>query len=93
MRGHIIIFQHEFFRGHHRHIINQEWDLGSTWDNSLNDKVSSLVILSGEWEFFKDKKGGSGYKVKLGPGIYPRVKDVGLEDNKISSLKLVKDEW
>jgi hypothetical protein len=55
------------------------------WDNS----ISSLIILSGTWEFF-DNDDFTGTKMAtLGPGVYPRVTEKGLKDNSISSVRLV----
>jgi hypothetical protein len=47
------------------------------------------VILAGRWEFFDEEK-MQGTKVELGPGVYLHVKDRGLKDNSISSIRLVK---
>ena len=47
-----------------------------------------MVILSGHWEFFDEEK-LQGTKVELGPGSYLHVKDHGLKDNSISSIRLV----
>jgi hypothetical protein len=48
-----------------------------------------MVILAGRWEFF-DSKNFQGTKMgELGPGTYLRVKDHGLKDNSISSIRLV----
>jgi len=48
-----------------------------------------MVILSGRWEFF-DGKDFQGTKMgELGPGMYLTVKDHGIKDNSISSMRLV----
>ena len=47
-----------------------------------------MVILSGHWEFIDEEK-FQGPKVELGPGIYLHVKDHGMKDNSISSIRLV----
>lgn len=44
---HIIIFEHRDFRGRHRHIFGQEADLNNAEDNTLHDRMSSFVVLSG----------------------------------------------
>jgi hypothetical protein len=46
----IIAFDNEEFLGDHIHIFGNMKDLGR-WGNS----ISSLVILSGTWEFFDDE--------------------------------------
>jgi len=48
-----------------------------------------MVILAGRWEFFDEEK-LQGPKVELGPGVYLHVKDHGMKDNSISSIRLVK---
>jgi hypothetical protein len=55
------------------------------WDNS----ISSLIILSGTWEFFDDDDFTGTKMATLGPGVYPRVTEKGLKDNSISSIRLV----
>jgi hypothetical protein len=47
-----------------------------------------MVILAGRWEFFDEEK-FQGTKAELGPGSYLSVKDHGIKDNSISSLRLV----
>jgi Beta/Gamma crystallin len=47
-----------------------------------------MVILAGRWEFFDEEK-LQGAKVELGPGVYLHVKDHGIKDNSISSIRLV----
>jgi Beta/Gamma crystallin len=80
----IIAFDNENFLGDHMHILGDMKDLGK-WGNS----ISSMVILSGTWEFFDDED-FKGTKVgPLGPGTYPKVADKGIKDNSISSIRLV----
>ena len=43
----------------------------------------------GRWDFFDEEK-FQGPKVELGPGVYLHVKDHGMKDNSISSIRLVK---
>jgi hypothetical protein len=54
------------------------------WGNS----ISSMVIVAGRWELFDEEK-FQGTKVELGPGVYLHVKDHGIKDNSISSIRLV----
>jgi hypothetical protein len=84
---HIIIFKHRDFRGIHRHLFGEEANLNHAEDSTLNDHVSSFVILSGTWQFFRhanfvEKVGGD-----LGPGQYAWVGDFGLPNDHISSLR------
>src|SRR5262245_38112543 len=79
----IVAFDNEGLLGDHIHIFGNTPDLGK-WNNS----ISSMVILSGRWEFFDAEKFQE-TKVELGPGTYLHVKDHGLKDNSISSIRLV----
>jgi len=79
----IIAFDNENFLGDHTHIVGNMRDLGK-WGNS----ISSLIILSGTWEFF-DEENFTGAKMgTLGPGMYANVADKGLKNNSISSVRL-----
>jgi hypothetical protein len=79
----IIVFDNDNFLGDHTHVLGNMKDLGK-WDNS----ISSMIILSGTWEFF-DGENFTGTKMAtLGPGTYPRVADKGIKDNSISSIRL-----
>ena len=79
----IVVFDNDSLLGDHIHIFGNTPDLGK-WGNS----ISSMVILAGRWEFFDEEK-FQGTKVELGPGIYLHVKDHGIKDNSVSSLRLV----
>jgi hypothetical protein len=79
----IVAYDNEGLLGDHTHIFGDVVDLGK-WGNS----ISSMVILSGRWEFFDDEK-FEGTKIgELGPGMYLNVKDKGFKDNSISSIRL-----
>ena len=47
-----------------------------------------MVIVSGHWEFF-DEENFKGTKHELGPGVYLKVQERGINDNSISSIRLV----
>jgi hypothetical protein len=80
----IVAFDKDHFLGDHTHIFADISKLGK-WNNS----ISSMIILSGTWQFFDDD-GMKGTAMKeLGPGLYPDVRDVGMKDNSISSIRLV----
>jgi Beta/Gamma crystallin len=80
----IVAFDNDGLLGDHIHIFGNVTDLGK-WGNS----ISSMVILSGRWEFF-DQENFQGMRMnELGPGVYLTVKDHGLKDNSISSIRLV----
>jgi len=80
----IVAFDNDSLLGDHIHIFGNTPDLGK-WGKS----ISSMVIVAGRWELFDEEK-FQGTKVELGPGIYLHVKDHGLKDNSISSIRPVK---
>jgi hypothetical protein len=79
----IVAFDNEDFIGDHIHIFSNMKDLGK-WGNS----ISSMIILSGTWEFFDDEDFKGTKMGDLGPGMYPNVADKGLKNNSISSVRL-----
>jgi hypothetical protein len=85
---HIIIFEHRDFRGRHRHIFGQEANLNNGEDNTLNDRMSSFVVLSGTWSFFRhsnfvEQVGGRTF----GPGQYEFVGNFAIPNDAVSSLR------
>jgi hypothetical protein len=79
----IIAFDNEDFLGDHIHILGNMKDLGK-WNNS----ISSMIILSGTWEFFDDDNFGGTKVGEYGPGKYPNVAEKGIKNNSISSIRL-----
>jgi len=74
--GHVILFQHQHLHGEHVHVFRDEQllkiPLDGTFEINFDNITSSIVVLEGTWEFFKennfvDKLG------ELGPGQYPDV--------------------
>ena len=80
----IIAFDGAELTGDHTHLVGDMRRLGK-WENSL----SSLIIVSGTWECFDDDECTGTKMATLGPGVYPRVTEKGLKDNRISSIRLV----
>ena len=80
----IVAFDNEGLLGDHIHIFGDVIDLGK-WGNS----ISSMVIVSGRWEFFDQENFQGSPMTTLGPGVYLKVKDHGMKDNSISSIRLV----
>jgi hypothetical protein len=93
-----IIFVDSEFGGLHTHLFQSVVDftqlaLGGTGvhfvEGNWNDQVSSIVIVSGRWQFFKD----IGWKNPMGPvldpGVYP-VLPPGISNNAISSARIVE---
>jgi len=85
---HIIIFEHRDFRGRHRHIFGEEANLNNAEDNTLNDRISSFVVLSGNWMLFRhsnfvEQVGGRTF----GPGQYESVTNFAVPNDAVSSLR------
>jgi hypothetical protein len=80
----IVVFDNEGFLGDHAHIFGNMKEL-SEWGNS----ISSMIILSGTWEFFGDEDFKGTNMGSLGPGMYLDVTTKGLKNNSISSNRLV----
>jgi hypothetical protein len=89
--GAIVVYEHTHFRGRYRLIWSEENNLNRPEDFSLNDAISSFVVMDGNWKFYRDRDFGTPYNNEFGPGVYPSVKDIGIENNKISSLKAVSE--
>jgi hypothetical protein len=69
------------FKGDSFRTTQDQLHLAGGW----NDQISSIVIASGEWEFFEHDEFG-GRVLKLDPGRYPRLVDRGWNDQ-ISSFR------
>jgi hypothetical protein len=79
----IVAYDNDGLLGDHIHIFGNVTDLGK-WGNS----ISSMVIIAGRWEFFDDEDFKGTRMAELGPGVYLNVKDHGIKDNSISSIRL-----
>lgn len=85
-----IVFEDFNMTGSHTHLFANVPDLTQS-DDFWNDKISSIVVISGTWTFFADPVGEGSQpnkSVTLGPGVYPDVTKKGMEDNSISQIKL-----
>jgi hypothetical protein len=89
--AHVILFEHANFHGQHKHVFREENNLNAADDNFFNDKVSSMFIVEGRWEFFKDWNHIAKLGPTLGPGPYPSVEAAlgGGSNDQISSLRPV----
>ena len=98
----LIIFTDSNFGGLHTHIYGDTPDftklalggVGSGIGGDCNDKVSSFVIVSGQWQFYKDINYGPAplpFDRPLGPGYYKFCEERGIDNDSISSVKLVSE--
>jgi len=62
--------------------------VGSHW----NDEISSIVVVSGYWQFYSDVNYGGTHSKVLGPGTYPwgEASNVNIKNDAISSFKLIR---
>ena len=64
-------------------------DVRNLRDYDMNDEVSSMIVLGGEWAIYPHKDfGGAGIRVP--PGRYANMGDVLFENNELSSIRLLK---
>ncbi|MFX1469503.1 MAG: beta/gamma crystallin-related protein, partial [Promethearchaeota archaeon] len=74
------------FQGKHHHVFNENEDLSNTFGTNL---PSSMIIKSGEWEFYSEKKFKSESKFTrtFGPGMYD-FEDEGINVDFLSVKKI-----
>ena len=85
----LVLFEHRDFRGAHKHLYGSEPNLNHQYDNFFNDKISSFVIVSGTWQFFRDVNYGPPASNVFGPGRYNWVEYVGIPNDSVSSIRRV----
>lgn len=84
MRRGVTLFDQERFAGQSRHFNAAVRHLSA----NLNDRASSVVVLTGRWQFCEHAD-FRGHCIVLGPGRYPQVKARGLGNN-ITSFRPVR---
>jgi Beta/Gamma crystallin len=85
----IILFEHINFHGAHKHLYGSESNLAAGDDSFFNDKLSSFVITSGTWQFFRDINFTGPASIVLGIGRYNWVENFGIPNDSISSVRRV----
>lgn len=88
--GHIVVFEHVNFRGHHRHVFGMERNLNHPEDGTLNDQISSFTVLSGTWRFYRHANYIEVLGGEYGPGTYRWVETVGISNDQVSSLRCIR---
>ncbi|MEO7404293.1 MAG: beta/gamma crystallin-related protein [Burkholderiales bacterium] len=86
MAGHAILFEHANFRGAHKHVFQATRNLNAGGDHYFEDRVSSIAVVSGNWEVFRSAEFAGPFPVVLGPGLYSFVGDARINDDDLSSL-------
>jgi hypothetical protein len=92
LNSHAILFENGNFHGAHKHVFTQETNLNAPDDNSFNDKASSIAVLQGNWHFYRNAGFNISYAPVLGPGLYPYVGNLGIENDQISSLRATTEQ-
>lgn len=64
----------------------QAQDAARSW----NDQVSSFVVLSGTWTFYRDPKYVRPYSLKFTRGVYNNVAEFQIPHDQISSLSSMR---
>jgi len=79
----VVIYEHIDFGGR-KDQTSLNWSfVGSFW----NDRISSIVVLGGQWRFFEHiNYGGNSWLLK--PGQYRWVASAGIPNDIISSFRL-----
>ena len=96
----LILFTDADFGGEHKHVFDRaptlhlilpgpEGDPPIDVDGDFPDGVSSIAILGGNWQFFREENLVSPFPVVLGPGLYRFVGDVKLVNDQIRSMTTV----
>ena len=93
----LILFEHENFN------INYAGEeVGDCWRTTFNfryvgdewrDGISSIIVLSGVWEFFERADYESEFRpyIRIGPGHYPNLESIGIPNEGIKSFRVVVD--
>jgi hypothetical protein len=87
--GTIILFDDRDLKGSSLVLENEDY-VPNLKANGFNDKVSSFIIVSGVWRFYRDSDKRTPFLQDLGPGVYRWVEDVGIKNDKLSSLECLK---
>jgi hypothetical protein len=88
------VFEQRNFEGQSKDISHGSPNLSLSEDGFFDNQVSSFIIASGNWMFYKESGFRSPYlrdgqPLVLGPDHYPSLEPFGIPDNDISSLKAV----
>jgi Beta/Gamma crystallin len=80
----VVVFEHANFQGAEKRTNLNLSYVGDFW----NDKISSIIVISGTWRFFQHANYQGAYW-DLGPGYYSWVEAVNIPNDIISSMYVV----
>lgn len=82
----VILYRDAGFGGGNPLAVNASISDGISYvGNDLNDQTSSIAIIRGTWDFYREAQYGN-YQTTLGPGLYSFVPQQGIENDSLSSL-------
>ena len=81
----ITFYEDDGFRGQS---LTTSKPLGNLERQGFNDRASSAVVTSGRWEVCEDR-GFQGRCTVLRPGQYPSLRAMGIENDRVSSVRPV----
>jgi len=84
---HIVAYSQEGFQGKRFAIFGPTANLGPR-----TPRIASMVIVAGCWEFVDEAYFKGATIGVLGPGVYHRVQDYGLQHTKLSLVRLVSPQ-
>ncbi|HEX8612959.1 MAG TPA: beta/gamma crystallin-related protein [Telluria sp.] len=85
----VVLYQHRDFRGREKHLYGSEANLNTWSDNFFNDRISSFVVVSGHWKFYRDTNYRGPASRTFGPGRYSWVEAADIPNDSISSVRLM----
>ena len=82
----VIIYEHANFGGEQQSI---KESVPNVW--SWNDKISSVIVKSGTWQFFEHENYGSPSSKQVGPGNYDYVEipEFNIRNDNITAIKVI----
>ncbi|HYZ95192.1 MAG TPA: beta/gamma crystallin-related protein, partial [Nitrososphaeraceae archaeon] len=82
----VIIFEHADFGGEQQSIKGSDPNI-----HSWNDKISSVIVKSGTWQFFEHENYGSPSSKQVGPGYYEYVEipEFNIRNDNITAIKAI----
>lgn len=81
----VVVFWHDKFEG-------ADWRTHTGWlyvGDHWNDQISSIIVVSGKWQFYEEADFRYPMGNPLGPGYYRNVTDHGIKNDAISSFEIV----
>ena len=81
----IVVYQHIDYGGW-----NFRTNLNVTYiGDAINDQISSFIVVSGRWQFYRHRDFVEPVGPVFGPGYYHWVEEVGVPNDQVSSFQCV----